>query len=95
VEVVAVKCPAHGATLLMGDRHGVEIDYCPECRGIWLDRGELDTIIERAGPTTRSEAGKPHASDHDGGDRSKNGSSGRRKGRFAMLSDLLGGGAED
>lgn len=31
----------------MGDRQGVEIDYCPECRGVWLDRGELDKIIER------------------------------------------------
>lgn len=33
----------------MTDRHGVEIDYCPQCRGVWLDRGELDKIIERAG----------------------------------------------
>lgn len=32
----------------MAEKHGVEIDYCPECRGIWLDRGELDKIIERA-----------------------------------------------
>lgn len=43
-----MKCPVCGATLLMSERHGVEIDYCPECRGIWLDRGELDKIIERA-----------------------------------------------
>jgi len=33
----------------MSDRQGVEIDYCPQCRGVWLDRGELDKIIERAG----------------------------------------------
>lgn len=33
----------------MTERSGVEIDYCPECRGVWLDRGELDKIIERAG----------------------------------------------
>lgn len=32
----------------MSDRHGVEIDYCPQCRGVWLDRGELDKIIERS-----------------------------------------------
>ena len=38
-----------GETLLMTERAGVEIDYCPRCRGIWLDRGELDKIIERAG----------------------------------------------
>lgn len=35
--------------LAMMERHGVEIDYCPTCRGVWLDRGELDKIIERAG----------------------------------------------
>jgi Zn-finger nucleic acid-binding protein len=34
----------------MAERHGVEIDYCPKCRGIWLDRGELDKIIEQADP---------------------------------------------
>jgi uncharacterized protein len=41
-------CPNDGATLLMTDRQGVEIDYCPTCRGVWLDRGELDKIVERA-----------------------------------------------
>lgn len=44
-----MKCPQDGTTLLMTDRSGVEIDYCPTCRGVWLDRGELDKIIERAG----------------------------------------------
>ncbi len=38
-------CPA--AVLVMADRSGIEIDYCPTCRGVWLDRGELDKIIER------------------------------------------------
>jgi Zn-finger nucleic acid-binding protein len=42
-----VNCPVDGTELKMGDRQGVEIDYCPECRGVWLDRGELDKIIER------------------------------------------------
>jgi Zn-finger nucleic acid-binding protein len=36
--------------LVMSDRQGIEIDYCPNCRGVWLDRGELDKIIERAAP---------------------------------------------
>jgi Zn-finger nucleic acid-binding protein len=40
-------CPVDGATLVMTERSGVEIDYCPTCRGVWLDRGELDKIIER------------------------------------------------
>lgn len=45
-----MKCPIDGTNLLMMDRLGVEIDYCPECRGVWLDRGELDKIIEKATP---------------------------------------------
>jgi Zn-finger nucleic acid-binding protein len=43
-----MKCPNDAATLVMSERSGVEIDYCPECRGVWLDRGELDKIIDRA-----------------------------------------------
>jgi Zn-finger nucleic acid-binding protein len=43
-----MKCPADNETLVMTERSGVEIDYCPKCRGVWLDRGELDKIIERA-----------------------------------------------
>jgi uncharacterized protein len=44
-----VKCPTCPDTaLVMSDRQGVEIDYCPSCRGVWLDRGELDKIIERS-----------------------------------------------
>lgn len=43
-----MHCPNDGATLQMTSREGIEIDYCPECRGIWLDRGELDKLIERS-----------------------------------------------
>lgn len=43
-----MTCPKCSTQLLMTDRQGVEIDYCPSCRGIWLDRGELDKIIERS-----------------------------------------------
>ena len=42
-----MKCPIDGTQLVMTERSGVEIDYCPQCRGVWLDRGELDKIIER------------------------------------------------
>lgn len=42
-----MQCPVDGTELKMGDRQGVEIDYCPQCRGVWLDRGELDKIVER------------------------------------------------
>ena len=45
-----MNCPKCNVALSMADRQGVEIDFCPQCRGVWLDRGELDKIIERAGP---------------------------------------------
>jgi uncharacterized protein len=43
-----MKCPVCDVDLLMAERQGVEIDYCPKCRGVWLDRGELDILIERS-----------------------------------------------
>ena len=43
-----MKCPNDDTVLTMSERSGIEIDYCPECRGVWLDRGELDKILERA-----------------------------------------------
>ena len=44
----SLLCPACRVDLVMSERQGVEIDYCPRCRGVWLDRGELDKILERA-----------------------------------------------
>lgn len=49
-----MKCPSCDEFLVMSDRLGVEIDYCPKCRGVWLDRGELDKIIERSLPKNQS-----------------------------------------
>lgn len=43
-----MQCPIDGETLVISERSGVEIDYCPKCRGVWLDRGELDKILERS-----------------------------------------------
>jgi uncharacterized protein len=43
-----VQCPVCNVALVMSERQGVEIDYCPQCRGVWLDRGELDKILERS-----------------------------------------------
>jgi uncharacterized protein len=54
-----MKCPNDGATLVMSERTGVEIDYCPECRGVWLDRGELDKIIDRADAAPAATGGYP------------------------------------
>lgn len=43
-----MRCPVDETTLVMSERSGIEIDYCPQCRGVWLDRGELDKIIDRS-----------------------------------------------
>ena len=45
-----MNCPICNIALAISDKQGIEIDYCPKCRGIWLDRGELDKIIERSTP---------------------------------------------
>jgi hypothetical protein len=50
-----MKCPIDGVDLVMSERQGVEIDYCPTCRGVWLDRGELDKILDRAASMAASE----------------------------------------
>ena len=60
-----MKCPTDSATLIMSARNGVEIDYCPECRGVWLDRGELDKIIDRAEKEFAAAAPAPVAPPHD------------------------------
>jgi hypothetical protein len=54
-----MKCPIDGSDLVMTDRQGIEIDYCPKCRGVWLDRGELDKIIDRAAPTQQQQPQQP------------------------------------
>ena len=51
-----MKCPVDDTELVMTERSGVEIDYCPKCRGVWLDRGELDKIIDRASPAAPAPA---------------------------------------
>ena len=86
-----MKCPIDNADLQMTDRQGVEIDYCPKCRGVWLDRGELDKIIERSEqPSPSKEFDSPrheyekkhdHQNDHYG-------KHGRRKGLLGELFDF-------
>lgn len=55
-QVAAMPCPVCSVPLVMSDRQGIEIDYCPQCRGVWLDRGELDKIIERSAAPAPSRA---------------------------------------
>lgn len=50
-----MKCPNCEETLVMAERQGVEIDYCPKCRGVWLDKGELDKIIEKSSSAESSQ----------------------------------------
>jgi uncharacterized protein len=50
-----MKCPNCEETLIMTERQGVEIDYCPKCRGVWLDKGELDKIIEKSNGDMRQQ----------------------------------------
>ena len=54
-----MKCPIDNTELVMSDRQGIEIDYCPKCRGVWLDRGELDKIIERSAPAQAARPAEP------------------------------------
>ena len=54
-----MKCPIDSSELQMTERQGVEIDYCPQCRGVWLDRGELDKIIERGSAPVQSSPRMP------------------------------------
>ena len=57
-----MTCPVDGTTLVMSERSSIEIDYCPTCRGVWLDRGELDKIIERSAQPAPSRAPAQHTS---------------------------------
>ena len=80
-----MNCPADGAVLEMSERQGVEIDYCPSCRGVWLDRGELDKIIDRADswspqPEPDRERGRPDRHDTP-----------HKKKRSSFLSELFEG----
>lgn len=62
-----MNCPTCNVILQIAERQGVEIDYCPQCRGVWLDRGELDKIIERAAVEmpSRETPFRPYPERHD------------------------------
>ena len=61
-----MQCPTDGAVLVMSERSGIEIDYCPTCRGVWLDRGELDKLIERSLSQPAPQAPPPAAPPQQG-----------------------------
>lgn len=80
-----MQCPACQTTkLALAERQGIEIDYCPDCRGVWLDRGELDKIIERS-----MNEGQPSRGDDDSKAASP-GASGHKHGKKRKKESLLG-----
>ena len=87
-----MNCPTCSVELKMTERQGVEIDYCPQCRGVWLDRGELDKIIERAQPQLQSSVQQPpmeyRRDDDDRYDDDRYKQFGKRK-RRGFLGDLF------
>ena len=83
-----MKCPhCPDTTLVMSDRQGIEIDYCPQCRGVWLDRGELDKLIERSAATPTAGAARANRPDFVDSDYPTPYSQGRRKKNW--LSDIF------
>jgi len=83
-----MKCPKCNQALVMSERQGVEIDYCPECRGVWLDRGELDKILERS-TGSASHRAEYRGDDDDFGTGDKARESAPRKRRGGFLSELF------
>lgn len=89
-----MKCPHCSTTLVMSDRQGIEIDYCPDCRGVWLDRGELDKLIERANndtPTSRPSQSRPavRRDDSDEIERTYSMKSPKKKKMSSLLGDIF------
>ena len=58
-KIIIMKCPNCNETLLMSQRNNIEIDYCPKCRGVWLDKGELDKMLEYASQMQRPNSPNP------------------------------------
>ena len=84
-----MHCPVDNSTLTITERQGVEIDYCPQCRGVWLDRGELDKIIDRS--NTLVERGQFYAEEgrHSDYTESKTPNHHKPRKKESFLSDLF------
>ena len=88
-----MNCPTDGTALVLAERTGIEIDHCPVCRGVWLDRGELDKLIDRAAGLDTNSPGRARRRDHhdhDDDDRTHaDGSSPSKRKRKSFLGDLF------
>lgn len=86
-----MKCPVcDNVNLMMSERQGVEIDYCPACRGIWLDRGELDKIIDKSSqPATQAKPNDDHTYQQRAYEASPDNQYYRKKKKESFLSELF------
>lgn len=92
-----MRCPVCDMDLVLTERQGIEVDYCPKCRGIWLDRGELDKLIERGASMSRLEGHRSSGyrrddrpyDDDDRGRSDDRDDPGRRKRRGSFLGELF------
>jgi|688.fasta_scaffold124992_4 Zn-finger nucleic acid-binding protein len=87
-----MNCPVDGRELLLTHREGIELDYCPECRGIWFDRGELDKVIERSNlQLNAASVPRDRSSDRDerSYDKQEKYEKPKKKKATSFLSDLL------
>ena len=87
-----MHCPVcQNVSLVMSERQGIEIDYCPQCRGVWLDRGELDKIIDRSqgAPAAPARAAPPVPAYTERHSDSRSDGYGRKRKREGFLSDIF------
>ena len=85
-----MQCPVDGNVLTMTERSGVEIDYCPQCRGVWLDRGELDKLIDSSDRPDRRERDDDRRDRHHDDDDDRRGIFGaKRKKKESFLSEIF------
>ena len=81
-----MNCPHCNIPLSMADRSGIEIDFCPQCRGVWLDRGELDKIIGRSAPEAAYTSPERGYEDRD---RAYHGAPRKKKKRGGFLEEIF------
>lgn len=94
-----MKCPVDSTTLSMTERAGIEIDYCPACRGVWLDRGELDKLIRGESEYEQKSRGHEYYEDEEGDEyrrhddrrRDSHGGDSRRKRRGGFMENIFDG----
>ena len=93
-----MECPVCGDRLRAVEKYGVEVEICPGCKGVWLDRGELETIIEttsRSAGTTSRDTEKTSRDDEDYGDRQGQTKKKKKGGLLGGLMDSIGAGGDD